>query len=236
MPYKVQLENFEGPLDLLLYLIRKNEVDIYDIPIAEITRQYLEYLDVIQHLDLDRASEFILMAATLIRIKAQMLLPRPELEEDEEYEDPRQELVQKLLEYQRFKTVAEALAERETEHRDLLPRSFFYFEGNGHDSEPPAPSVSLFDLIAVFKEVMQRAPERDYHAVQPLPVTVEEQIEYVVDYLAERGHALFADLIRELPDRLTMVVTFVAILELIRRGAVQVRQASPFGEIWIQKV
>ncbi len=235
MSYRVQLQNFEGPLDLLLHLIRKNEVDIYDIPIAEITRQYLEYLAVIEMLDLDRASDFILMAATLIRIKAQMLLPRPEGEE-EEYEDPRQELVQKLLEYQRFKPVAEELAAREVQHRDLYPRSFFHVEGNGHDEEDAGSRASLFDLIAVFKEVMARAPERDYHAVAPPPVSVEEQMDYVLDYLGARGHALFADLIRELPDRLTMVVTFVALLELIRRGMIVARQASPFGEIWIQRV
>ena len=236
MSYRVQLENFEGPLDLLLHLIRKNEVDIYDIPIAEITKQYLEYLAVIELLDLDRASDFILMAATLIRIKAQMLLPRPEGEDEEEYEDPRQELVQKLLEYQRFKPVAEELAEREQQHRDLYPRSFFHVEGNGHEDEAAGSKPSLFDLIAVFKEVMAKAPERDYHAVAPPPVSVEEQMDYVLEFLATRGHALFADLLRQLPDRLTMVVTFVALLELIRRGMIIARQAAPFGEIWIQKI
>ncbi|MDZ7372532.1 MAG: segregation/condensation protein A [candidate division KSB1 bacterium] len=237
MSYRVQLESFEGPLDLLLHLIRKNEVDIYDIPIAEITRQYLEYLAVIEMLDLDRASDFILMAATLIRIKAQMLLPRPAGEEEEEYEDPRLELVQKLLEYQRYQPVAQELAEREAQHRDLYPRSFFYLEGDGQDQDQEGPRrVSLFDLIAAFREVMAKAPARDYHAVTVVPVSVEEQMEYVLTYLAGRGQALFADLIRTLPDRLTMVVTFVALLELIRRGTIQVRQASPFGEIWIQKV
>jgi|YelNatPaOPRAMG01_1025707.scaffolds.fasta_scaffold00104_41 segregation and condensation protein A len=235
MSYRVQLESFEGPLDLLLHLIRKNEVDIYDIPIAEITRQYLEYLAVIEMLDLDRASDFVLMAATLIRIKAQMLLPRPEGEE-EEYEDPRMELVQKLLEYQRFKPVAEELADRESQCRDLYPRGFFHLEGDGYEEEKEQRTVTLFDLIAAFKEVMAKAPARDYHAVATLPVTVEEQMDYVLEYLATRGHALFADLIRELPDRLTRVLTFVALLELVRREAVLVRQASPFGEIWIEKV
>jgi len=106
MPYRVQLQNFEGPLDLLLFLIKKNEVEIYDIPVADITQQYLEYLTMIELLDLDNAGEFVLMAATLIRIKAQMLLPKPELEDDEEAEDPREELVRRLLEYQRYKEVA----------------------------------------------------------------------------------------------------------------------------------
>ena len=129
MPYKVKLESFEGPLDLLLYLIKKNEVDIYDIPISKITRQYLEYIEIIQLLDLEAASDFILMAATLMRIKAQMLLPKPSIEEEvQDVEDPRQELVYRLLEYKRFKDVAAELGEKEEIARKQFPRGGFKFE------------------------------------------------------------------------------------------------------------
>ena len=126
MPYRVQLDEFEGPLDLLLFLIKKNEVEIYDIPIAEITKQYLEYVALLEIMDLENAGEFVLMAATLIRIKAQMLLPKPELE-DEEVEDPREELVQRLLEYQRYKEVAGNLSDFEFKQRDYYPNSNVYF-------------------------------------------------------------------------------------------------------------
>ncbi|MCI0447359.1 segregation/condensation protein A, partial [bacterium] len=125
MPYRVKLEAFEGPLDLLLFLIKKSEVDIYDIPIADITQQYLEYLEIITQLDLEGAGDFILVAATLIRIKAQMLLPKPPLEEGEEEEDPRAELVRRLLEYQRFKEVAVQMSDLENHQRLLFPRAFF---------------------------------------------------------------------------------------------------------------
>jgi segregation and condensation protein A len=235
MAYTVKLNKFEGPLDLLLFLIKKNEVDIYDIPITTITAQYLEYLDIIQSLDLEIASDFILMAATLMRIKAQMLLPQPELEE--EFEDPRKEIVERLIEYKKYKELAKGLAEMEDNQRHFFPRTFFYLEDNGfEDSVLHASNVSLFDLIAVFKEVIERASHKSYHNVAEVEISIDEQITYLLDQLALKGEALFIDLISDFKNRVVIIATFLAILELIRRGLIIVRQSSPFGEIWIYKV
>src|SRR5262245_11315877 len=158
MAYRVKLRTFEGPLDLLLFLIKKEEVDIYDIPIAEITRQYLEYLEILTLLDLESAGDFILVAATLIRIKAQLLLPRNPEEQEEEEEDPRQELVRRLLEYQQYKEVALQLGQFEFRERDYFGLGFRNYD---FSDEPPDYSeisgqVSLFDLMAAFKRVLMR--------------------------------------------------------------------------------
>jgi segregation and condensation protein A len=188
MPYRVQLQNFEGPLDLLLFLIKKNEVDIYDIPIAEITQQYLAFLQVIEFFDLENAGEFILMAATLMRIKAQMLLPRPALE-DEEIEDPRQELVQRLLEYQKYKEVAEELADFENRQKGFYPRSYFDFdldENDNNDSrEDAAPErdVTLYDLMAAFIEIIKRVPATSPHTVERIPDTTDDQSKFILNFL-----------------------------------------------------
>ncbi|RMF67683.1 MAG: hypothetical protein D6743_04510 [Calditrichaeota bacterium] len=235
MPYRVQLENFEGPLDLLLFLIKKNEVDIYDIPIAEITQQYLAYLEFIELLDLDHASEFILVAATLIRIKAKMLLPKPELE-DEEVEDPREELVQRLLEYQRFKEAAWQLRDLEARHRDFFARGAYTFENDDEPEEPETGrEVTLFDLMSVFVEVIKRMPKQDVHTVERIPVTVEEQAEFVLSFFEKRDKVLFRDLLLQIKERIVLVVTFVAILDLVKNQRLSVSQAKPFAEIWIRK-
>jgi segregation and condensation protein A len=233
MAYRVRLKNFEGPLDLLLFLIKKNEVDIYDIPIAEITRQYLEYVEIIQLFDLEAASEFILLAATLIRIKAQMLLPRPKTEDDEEIIDPRMELVTRLLEYKRFKEAAYKLSELEARQSNIFRRGYFEeFEEKGSD-EINLGDMSLFSLIATFKQVLDKMPKESFHQIIDIHITVEEQINYVLQFKLESEQVSFYELISQLKDRLIVIVTFLAVLELIRRGEIKTRQASPFGEIWI---
>ena len=236
MAYRVKLKNFEGPLDLLLFLIKKSEVDIYDIPMADITRQYLEYVEIMQLLDLEDASEFILLAATLIRIKAKMLLPRPEPEDDEDIVDPRLELVTRLLEYKRFKEVAFKLSDFE-ERRSLL-----YNRGYLEEIEPSededielGENVNLFTLISTFKQVLDRLPKVTYHEVEDVKITIEEQIDYVLDQLAEEKSVAFYNLMMKLNDRLHVVVTFLALLELVRRGTIIIRQSVPFGEIWIAR-
>ena len=235
MAYTVKLNKFEGPLDLLLFLIKKNEVDIYDIPITTITAQYLEYLDIMQSFDLEIASDFILMAATLMRIKAQMLLPQPELEE--EFEDPRKEIVDRLIEYKKYKEFAKGLAEMEDNQRHFFPRTFFYLDDNGFEETVLQESnVSLFDLIAAFKMVMERASKKSYHDIAEVEITIDEQITYLLDQLSLKGEALFVDLISDFKSRIVIIATFLAILELIRRGLIIVRQSLPFGEIWIYKV
>jgi segregation and condensation protein A len=240
MAYRVKLTNFEGPLDLLLFLIKKNEVDIYDIPIADITQQYLEYVAIIHMLDLEGAGDFILMAATLIRIKAQMLLPRTPEESEEEEEDPRQELVRRLLEYQRYKEVAGQLEELEASERHYFPRVYFDLNDDGSDygdwMASLAGNVSLFDLMTVFKQVLMRMPKDTQHKVEHIPITVEEQIQYILQELEISKQLLFITLLQKMPSKIFIIVTFIALLEMIKRGMVTATQSGPFGEIWIHKL
>jgi len=229
------LQNFEGPLDLLLFLIKKNEVDIYDIPIAEITSQYLEYVEIIKLLDLESASEFILLAATLIRIKAKMLLPRPQTDEDEELIDPRMELVSRLLEYKKFKELAFKLSDLEEEQRQLFRRGYYQEQETEPDNGRIEldEDVTLFSLISAFKQVLDRMPKETFHHVEDIHISLEDQVEYILDRLAGEQQISFFDLVSEFRDKLIVVVTFIALLELIRRGELIARQSKAFGEIWI---
>lgn len=238
MPYKVKLESFEGPLDLLLFLIKKNEVDIYNIPIAIITQQYLEYLEIIQLFDLESASDFILMAATLMRIKAQMLLPKPSLEEKEEdIEDPRRELVYRLLEYKRFKDAAQNLGEQEDQARQLYPRGTFAMERAGLDEELMISSeVTLFDLIAAFKKLLEQSKKITVHRIQIINVTVEERIEFIQKLMSDRREIAFSAIFVPQDDKIVWIVTFIAILEMIRQQALRAVQAKPFDDIMLQRI
>ena len=238
MPYKVKLESFEGPLDLLLFLIKKNEVDIYNIPVAAITQQYLEYLEIIQLLDLESASDFIFMAATLMRIKAQMLLPKPSVEEDEETaEDPRRELVYRLLEYKRFKDAAVNLADQEHMARQLYPRGTFAVERADLEEEMLASSeVTLFDLIAAFKRLVEQGKKVTVHRVLVINVTLEERIEYIQKMLAERLEIEFSALFKAEDDKIVWIVTFIALLEMIKQHFIRAVQHKPFDEIIMQKI
>ena len=234
-PYGVKIDIFEGPLDLLLFLIHKSEIDIYDIPIADITRQFLAYVDIIQELNLEQAGDFVLMAATLMKIKSRMLLPS-DPEDEEEVEDPREELVRRLLEYQQFKEVASWMEDQQTAHRDI------YYRGAAFDLEAYADSeigggfrpVSLFELMSAFKQAMDVAPKIDYHEIERLAVTTEERIEYILELLGRRQQVPFFDLIVGAP-RGVVVVTFVAILELMKDEKITVQQAGTEGEIWVYR-
>ena len=240
MAYRVRLTNFEGPLDLLLFLIKKSEVDIYDIPIASVTQQYLEYVAILQMLDLEGAGDFILLAATLIRIKAQMLLPKsPEAEEDEE-EDPRQELVRRLLEYQRYKEVAEHLSVFEANERFFYSRGHLDLNFDDHDFSDwvdyAKGEVTLFDLRAVFKQVLMRVPKDIKHTVERIPIGIDEQIEYLQQELQINKQLLFISVLQKLPSKIYMIVTFIALLEMLKRGIATATQSGPYGEIWITKL
>jgi segregation and condensation protein A len=231
--YGVRLEMFEGPLDLLLFLIRKNEIDIYDIPIAEITRQFLDYVEIIKELNLEQAGDFLLMAATLMKVKSRMLLPSDE-DEDEEFEDPREELVRRLLEYQQFKEVASWLEDEQEAHRDVFYRGSAV-DWSAVDDAPdngPERTVGLFDLLAAFKQALAAAPKVDFHEVSPVEVTTEDRAAFICSVLDERGRASFREIAGGLP-RIVLVVTFVALLELVKAGKAIARQADPEGEIWI---
>jgi len=240
MPYRVQLQNFEGPLDLLLFLIKKNEVEIYDIPVADITQQYLEYLNMIELLDLDNASEFVLMAATLIRIKAQMLLPKPELEDDEEAEDPREELVGRLLDYQRYKEVAWEISDLEKEQRQHFARSDYSFnfedDQDLEEEELLGKEVSIFDLMSVFAEVIKRIPPHTEHTVEQIPVTIEEQAEVIMALVEKQERVLLTEMLQQIKERIVVIVTFVALLDLVKSKQLQLNQNNPFAEIWIRKI
>ncbi|MFH0778298.1 MAG: segregation/condensation protein A [Candidatus Eisenbacteria bacterium] len=229
-PYHVKLERFEGPLDLLLHLIKKEEIDIYDIPIAHITLQYLTYIEMMQMLDLDVAGEFLVMAATLMRIKARMLLPATP-EEEEEEEDPREELVRRLLEYKRFKEAAEGLREREAQRRLLFERGFpeMAFE-NG---EVHLEEATLFDLIDALRLALLRVSETPVHEIQADKLDVVRRIEEVAALVARRGKVRFSELLEDCRTRLEIVGTFISILELIKMGRAGAVQRGLFGEIWI---
>ena len=237
MAYRIKLNIFEGPLDLLLFLIRKNEVDIYDIPIASITKQYLEYLEIMKMLDLEGAGDFILLAATLIRIKAQLLLPKDPDADDEDEEDPRQELVRRLLEYQQYKAAASSLNELEIEAQNYFGRGYFDYDFSKIPDEyvENTGEVGLFDLMSAFKKVLLRIPRETQHTVEQIPVTIQDQIDYVLQELELNKQVLFMKLVEKLPDKIYMIVTFIAILEMIRQGIITATQSSTFGEIWIKQ-
>ena len=229
-PYPVKLKIFEGPLDLLLFLIKKNEIDIYDIPISLITQQYLEYLEMMKILDLEVAGEFVLMAATLIRIKAQMLLPKTD--EEEEEEDPRAELIQALLEYKRYKELSGVLKEKESEEYKFFPRKdFSYLELE--DAKKDEIEVSLSDLLAAFESVCQSAPKETFHQVRIEDVNLDQRIDHILHCLKDKEKVKFAELFLDNPVRLVMVVTFIAILELIRLRKIKVIQQRNFSQIWV---
>jgi segregation and condensation protein A len=228
--YKVRLEQFEGPLDLLLFLIKKEEIDIYDIPISVITEQYLAYISVLEFLNLELAGEFLVMAATLMRIKARMLLPRETLDE-EELEDPREQLVSQLLEYQRFKQAASDLEAMEYQRAMLFPRPELEWDG----AEPAEEmDYNLFDLIVALKAVLDRAEERPMEiAVEE--VVIEDKMEFLLERIQPGQRVPFADLFDEAATAIDIIVTFLALLELLRLGTLRFRQTKSFGTIHIYR-
>ena len=232
-PLGVRLPVFEGPLDLLLYLIRRDQLDIYDIPIGHITEQYLGMLKLLEVLDLEVAGDFLVMAASLMRLKARMLLPTwPEGEEEDE-DDPRSELVRQLLEYRQFKEVAQRLQTKEEERRLLFGRGFIPDVEPDHDT--PLEPISHFLLIDVLKDVLSRVGEEFFYHVELEDVTLEEKMELVLGELREQGRVLFVDLVSRTPRRIHIVVTFMAILELARLGRLVLAQERAFSQIWIYR-
>ncbi len=229
MSYRVKLDIFEGPLDLLLHLVKKNEVDLSDIPVATITDQYLAYLDLLQQLDLDVAGEYLVMAATLLHIKSRMLLPADEVGEEEEGEDPRAELARQLLEYQRFKEAAELLNRRAMLERDVFARAPLRDETD--TEQDLVYDVSFGDLLDALQEVIKRAAPETVHQVILEQVSLRERLCFILDTLREKTEALFTDLFPAGVTRLHILVTFLALLELVRMRMVQVHQGERFGPI-----
>ncbi|HHL40487.1 MAG TPA: segregation/condensation protein A [Deltaproteobacteria bacterium] len=226
MAYSVRLDIFEGPLDLLLHLIRKNEVDIYDIPIAEITDQYLEYMEMLKSMNLDLAGEFLVMAATLVHIKSRMLLPAPEKEEGDDEEwgaDPREELVRRLLEYRRYKEAASELEARLVLGRDVFARGAELC-AEDFKLDEPLVDVSLFDLMDALREVLGRAPKTYSVDMTVDKFKVVDKINYIMDFLSETASAPFAALFPAGASKGEIIVTFLALLELAKMRMVLLHQ------------
>ncbi len=234
LAYQVKLDVFEGPLDLLLHLIRKNEVDIYNIPIALITEQYLATLDLMKTLNLDVAGEFLLMAATLAHIKSRMLLP-PSEDEEEEEDDPRADLVRQLLEYQRFKEAAEALEARPQLYRDTFLRGADLLDIEVAPEEEPLVEVSVFELMEAFRRVWERAPGDSFHEITVDKITLRDKIHDVLERLETAEEVTFEDLLTHETTRRGLVLVFLALLELARLRIVRIYQVIRYGSIRIQK-
>ena len=223
----VRLENFEGPLDLLLFLIKKNDLEIKDIPIAQITQEYLSYLDLIKDLNLEMAGEFLVMASTLMQVKAQMLLPAPEALDDEG-PDPRAALINKLLEYQKFKEASSILAGFHERTKDVYYRSLTpVFEDQDYSLR-----ASVFDLLTAFKKILEQAP-REMGQILREEIPIEVKIREIMDRLGERASLSFRELFPSGARRIDWVVTFLALLELIRMKQAVAKQSEIFGEIHI---
>lgn len=233
MSYKVKLNIFEGPLDLLLFLIKRDKIDIYDIPIANITEQYLEYLSLMKMLDLEIAGEFLVMAATLMHIKSKMLLPQDEeAPEDAEEEDPREELVRRLLEYKKYKEAASQLQNMKESHEDIFLR-----KGTGgkekiiSDDGTEYFEASLFDLITAFRKVLKDVPKETFHKVIKNEFTVSDKIHEIYHILANSPKLYFSTLFKNAKNKDEVIVIFLAILELMKMREVFVVQKNFFDEI-----
>jgi segregation and condensation protein A len=235
MDYQVDLDMFRGPLDLLLFLVKRHEIDICDIPIAKVADQFLEYLRVIELIDVERAGDFLVMAATLMEIKSKSLLPRAEGQEEAEA-DPRSELVRQLMEYKEFKDAA-ALLEARAEHQSSqLPRQPVETAPSRDPAQQPLRSVELWDLVSAFGRLM-----RETLALQPQQIVVDEtpihvHQQKILELLGQNGRMAFAAVFTPPRNRARLVGLFLALLELIKKGCVVAAQDQPFGEIWISSV
>ena len=232
MTYQLKLDMFEGPLDLLLYLIRKDDIDICNIPISVVTDQYMEYIDLMKVLDLDVVGEFLVMAATLIQIKSRMLLP-PDPTHEEEPDDPRDELVRRLQEYKLFKEIAGQLKEKELERQNLYPRKVD--EGMRKEIEEDAKEIyfeaNLFDLINAFTKALRKFKEDPVYEVQEEEFTVEQKIHEVLHTLLKTPAVVLTDFFKNARSRLEIIVSFMAVLELIRMKEIKIMQKRMFAEI-----
>ena len=233
--YSIKIPVFEGPMDLLLHLIKKNEVDIYDIPISLITHQYLEYIGLMKELNLEIAGEFLVMAATLIQIKSKMLLPVEEQEPEAPAEDPRFELVQRLLEYQAFKGASLDLREMGQKWSDVLYRAETGEEGQEEEDDSiPLFDLSMFDLISAFKKILEKAPP-EFQLISKETLTVNDRISRIIARLEEKETVRFEEFfeLEEAVSKAHLIITFVAILEILKLGLARVYQEEKFGPIWV---
>jgi len=238
MAYRVQLEQFEGPLDLLLFLIKEHEIDISDIPISLVTQQYLQYIELLNLLDLEVDSEYLLMAATLLRIKYKMLLPRRIEEDEDEAEDPREELVQRLMEYRQFKEAAEVLRSQQEKNLDYFVRPTPENQDenqNGFENLDTrlAENLSLWDLLLAFRQTLNRVTTNSDHTVERETISIEDRMEDILLQLKQKESLFFSALFHEDVSRAFVIATFLALLELIRQNSVAFEQPNALCEIWM---
>ncbi len=229
-----KLPVFEGPLDLLLHLIKSHKIDIYDIPILDITRQYLDYIELMKELNLEIAGDFLVMAATLIHVKSRMLLPPSEEEGDEHIEDPRSELVRRLLEYEAYKETSSQLRRREDIWKDVFRREFPDRDSFEFEPEPMLFEANVFDLISAFQKLLEKVPEEVLEITRE-KLTVAERINYIVDRLDKEDGLKFEALFGEGYTKVILLVTFLAMLEIVRLGLIKIYQEKAFGSIWLLK-
>lgn len=235
--YKIKLDHFEGPLDLLLFFIKRDELDIYDIPISKITKEFLEYVKIIQMLDLETAGDFILMASTLMHIKVRMLLPR-ELDAKGEEIDPRAELIAALLEYKRYKEMSEELAFLESNQRKLSFRNNFSKDAKIKipDYEILLKNVTLYDLAKAFKKAIDNIKPEVVHQIMKINITVDEQVQYIFKKLEEFSELHFMSLIDGMKEKIRIVITFVALLEMVKMQQIGIKESPEFNEFIIYKI
>jgi len=231
MAYEIKLDIFEGPLDLLLYLIKKNEIDIYNIPIALITDQYLQYMEIMRSLNLDLAGEYLVLASTLIHIKSRLLLPQEEKDDLEEEPDPRAELVKQLLEYQSYKEAALCLDSRLLLERDVFKRSYGVNETD--ETEDDETELNLFDLVKAFQKLVSRMDKQELLEINGERMSLSDRINEIMERLAQVQPLMFTDIIEEAADKRSVIYTLLAILELMKLRMVKAYQSGPFGVIRI---
>lgn len=242
MSFEIKLPLFTGPFDLLLFFIERDELDIYDIPISKITNDFLEYIHRLEEMNIEVASEFILVAATLMRVKAKMLLPRPEIDEQGNEVDPREELVAHLLEYKKYKSIINDLANLEEERMNLEKRGNIVMElkqlSEVSDVESELQDIDLYKLLKVYERVLRKFEEeknKPIHTVVQYPYTIENQKEYILTKLSDVSRLSFEDVISEFRTKIAMVYNFLAILELLTQGYLMIYVGEGFNNFWVEK-
>jgi segregation and condensation protein A len=235
--YKIKLEHFEGPLDLLLFFIKRDEINIYDIPISKITKEFLEYVNLIKFLDLETAGEFILMASTLMHIKARMLLPK-EFDEKGEEIDPRADLVKALLEYKRYKEMAEELSFLESNQRKISFRGNFSEDISNppDDFERLLGNITVYDLAKVFKRVIDGIKAKPVHQIRKINVSVTEQMEFILKKMENHTQLHFLSLVDGMKQKIVVIVTFIALLELVKSKKLGLRLSDNFNDFLLVKI
>jgi len=234
--YKIKLDKFEGPLDLLLFFINRDELDIYDIPISKITGEFLQYVNLIKMLDLEVAGDFILMASTLMHIKVRMLLPR-EIDEKGEEIDPRADLIAALLEYKKYKEMSEELSFFESSQRRVSYRGNFSLDNR---EAPPEydillKNITIFDLAKAFKKAIEGLKPQSFHEIQKINITIDEMIEYILNRLNAETEVHFMSLVENMREKIRIVITFVALLELAKNGNVLIKDSADYNDFVLVK-